>query len=467
MFYDGLIKLYEKVTGVAPAEVTPIAASGSGRRYYRLSGLKNLIGVIGTSERENIAFIREARFFQAMGVNVPEIVAVSIDNICYLQTDLGSTSFYDLLRQNGENEYIKSICRKTFEQLALMQFSTDGFDWSVCYPVKEMDPKSIMWDLNYFKYCFLKLQRLELDEPALEDDFEKLVARILSIRPAGFMYRDFQSRNIMVTDGKPWLIDFQGGRRGPVLYDAVSFLWQTRANFSEDFRHEILNEYIQNISNRSGVRPEDIHKDVDIIILFRMLQVLGAYGFRGLIEGKSPFIGQIPAALSTCREALLRTDNFPNILAVIEQLHEKEENRPRYENALLTVTVNSFSYKKGIPEDSSGNGGGFVFDCRAIHNPGRYEPYKQLTGDDLPVVEFLERESDITQFLNNCYSLVDNSVEKYIERGFSSLVVNFGCTGGQHRSVYSATHMANHLHIKYGIKVILNHREQNILKVLG
>ena len=325
-----------------------------------------------------------------------------------------------------------------------------------------IDVRSVMWDLNYFKYCFLKPMGMEFDESALEDDFEKLTSDILDVRPCGFMYRDFQSRNIMVQHDEPWLIDFQGGRRGPVMYDAVSFLWQARAGFSQQFRDTILSAYVADISAISGMSQSEIASSVNVMILFRMLQVLGAYGFRGAIERKPAFMEQVPQALDTCCQVV--TCDLPELYSVLHGVREKVRPYMRLDNSKLTVRVTSFSYKKGIPEDDIGNGGGFVFDCRAIHNPGRYEPYKQLTGDDLPVITFLERHSDIASFLAECYALVDASVEKYIERGFTSLSVNFGCTGGQHRSVYSATHLARHLHDKYGVRVLLDHREQGIIK---
>lgn len=467
MLYDCLINLYHKHTGENPECITPITGSGSDRTYVRLSACQSLIGVIGPSKRENLAFITESRFFRAKGINVPDVVAVSEDSLSYLQQDLGNTSLYDLLSGHGEDEYMAALCRRTLLGLAGMQFATAGFDWSVCYPISEIDHRSIMWDLNYFKYCFLKPVGAAFEEPALEVDFERLTSLILQAQPRGFMYRDFQSRNVLVLDDEPWFIDYQGARRGPVLYDAVSFLWQARAGFSQSFRQELLAHYVDDIATRAGIDRGIIMSSLDHLVLFRMLQVLGAYGFRGIIERKDTFLNQIPRALATCLGILQsHKDEFPHLHDIVCALIQDKEAPQRHDNALLTVTVTSFSYKKGIPGDDSGNGGGFVFDCRAIHNPGRYEPYRHLTGDDLPVIKFLERESSIADFLAHCYALVDASVEKYLERGFTSLAVSFGCTGGQHRSVYSATHMARHLRDKFGIRVILQHREQDITKIL-
>lgn len=130
----------------------------------------------------------------------------------------------------------------------------------------------------------------------------------------------------------------------------------------------------------------------------------------------------------------------------------------------LEITIYSFSYRKDLPKDPSGNGGGYVFDCRAIHNPGRYDEYKPLTGLDKPVIDFLEKDGEITGFLGHIYPLADQHIMRYQERGFSYLMFSFGCTGGQHRSVYAAQHLADYIAEKYKVKVILHHREQNILR---
>ncbi len=419
-----------------------------------MRGSVSLIGVIGTNRMENDAFIYESDFFSKRGINVPSVLAVSSDGMAYLQEDLGDKTLLDVIREEGESERVKYLCKEALTELVKMQSSTDGFDWNKCFPVVSLDRRSIMWDLNYFKYCFLKPVGIDFDEPRLEDEFVHLASCLENASPRGFMFRDFQSRNIMIKDNKPWFIDFQGGRKGPLIYDAVSFIWQARAGFSEDLKNELFDSYIDQLSEKA---PVDYPCKKEIIV-FRMLQVLGAYGFRGLIEKKQMFIDSIPGALASCIRYLDR-GQYPHLATCLNRANDEfVAKEPAKE---LTVYVTSFSYKRGIPEDHSGNGGGFVFDCRAIHNPGRYQPYKKLTGDEPSVIEFLERESDIEEFLNHCYALVDASVEVYLRRGFTSLQVNFGCTGGQHRSVYSATHMARHIAEKYGVRVVLTHREQN------
>jgi hypothetical protein len=201
-------------------------------------------------------------------------------------------------------------------------------------------------------------------------------------------------------------------------------------------------------------------------VLFRTLQVLGAYGFRGYFEKKPHFMQSVPFAIENLRQ-LLKQDypEYPYLCKVLRELTQLTQFSLEHQQRVLEVRIVSFAYKKGIPTDPSGNGGGFVFDCRAINNPGKYSKYNHFTGLDEPVVKFLEDDGEILRFLEHVYSLVDASVKRYLDRGFTNLMVSFGCTGGQHRSVYAAQHLAEHLHKKYGVKVDLIHREQNIEQV--
>lgn len=276
------------------------------------------------------------------------------------------------------------------------------------------------------------------------------------------MYRDFQSRNIMIHGGKPWLIDFQGGRRGPVEYDLVSFLWQARARFTPEMRRQLVEEYLRSARRYRSFDEKAFDRRLQYFVLFRTLQVLGAYGYRGYFEHKAHFVQSIPMAIDNLRALLAENDfaDMPYLVDLLRRMIALPLFELSEEADELTVRITSFSYKKGIPEDASGNGGGFVFDCRAIHNPGRYDEYKQLTGMDEPVINFLDKEEAMQDFLEHVYGIVDYSVEKYRSRGFKNLMVNFGCTGGQHRSVYSAEHLAAHLREKFGVKVVLTHREQ-------
>ncbi len=436
------------------ASIQPIAGSGSNRKYYRLTLTDDttVIGVIGTSVAENEAFIYLAQYFTARSLPVPAVIAVSDDRMAYLQEDLGSVALIDRITDCD-------LVGRTIDLLPRFQISgAMGLDFDRCYPVAEMDSRSVMWDLNYFKYCFLKPLGIEIDEPALEREFDALTIRLLSARPLGFMVRDFQSRNVMIHNDSPWLIDFQGGRRGPVHYDIASFLWQTRAGFTPAFRNEMVSRYVA----AAGVNEAEFRNALPDFVAFRMMQVLGAYGFRGLYERKTAFMQQIPAALAELRESL-DPATFPYLHSLASSITLPGQESTDVADGMLTVEVLSFSYRKGLPADLSGNGGGFVFDCRAVHNPGRYDRYKQLTGRDPEVIEFLESNGEITEFLSHCYALVDAAVDRYLERGFSHLQVAFGCTGGRHRSLYSADHMATHLRLSFAgrpIRIVLHHREQ-------
>jgi hypothetical protein len=330
----------------------------------------------------------------------------------------------------------------------------------------------VMFDLNYFKYCFLKPSGLEFDEVRLQDEFELLAKDLLEDSGNTFLYRDFNARNVMIKDGEPYFIDFQGGRRGPIYYDVASFVWQARFRYPQWLKERMIDSYLEALKEYKEYTDADrvgFDGRLRLSVLFRTLQVLGAYGFRGLVEQKAQFIVSIAPALENLRELIAKPfEAYPYLMEVLEGLTRlprfaAEESR----DGMLEVKVYSFSYRKGIPQDMSGNGGGYVFDCRAIHNPGRYEPYKKLTGRDEPVIRFLEDDGEITEFLSHIYAIVDSHVERYVRRGFSNLMMSFGCTGGQHRSVYSAEHVARHIAEKYPqVRVRLIHREQGIEETL-
>ena len=468
MIDEELKKLYVAYTGHEPESIDEMPASGSNRRYFRLKGEPTLIGVSGESVEENRAFLYMAEHFLQKGLPVPKVLIKSDDDIFYLQEDLGDTLLFNAIEKGrktsvfGEEE--KQLLRKTMRLLPAVQFAgADGMDFSYCYPQAEFNARSILWDLNYFKYCFLKATGLDFQEDKLEDDFQKMADVLLRSSSATFMYRDFQSRNVMIKDDEPWLIDFQGGRKGPVYYDVASFLWQAKANYPESLRKELLKEYIDALRKYQPVDETYFYAQLRHFVLFRTMQVLGAYGFRGYFEKKPHFIQSVPYAIENLRQLLKEPyAEYPYLCKILTELTEMKQFTDELQKRRLTVKVTSFAYKKGIPEDTSGNGGGFVFDCRAVNNPGKYERYKPFTGLDEPVIRFLEEDGEITEFLNHVYALVDASVKRYIERGFTSLSVCFGCTGGQHRSVYSAQHLAEHLNQKFGVQVNLMHREQNI-----
>ncbi|MDF9828874.1 RNase adapter RapZ [Parabacteroides sp. PF5-6] len=468
MVTEELHRLYSQLFGSSATDITELPSSGSNRRYFRLSGSPHVVGVSGTSQEENKAFLYMASHFGQKGIPVPKVYGWSEDFLYYIQEDLGDLLLFDAIEKGrkscvfDENE--RSLLHKTISLLPTIQFKgAEGLDFNQCYPQPSFNERSILWDLNYFKYCFLKATGMEFQEDRLEDDFRKMCEVLLRDKTHTFMYRDFQSRNVMIRDNAPWFIDFQGGRKGPVYYDIASFLWQAKANYPEGLRNELLNVYMDSLSQYTTVDRDDFTGQLRHFVLFRTLQVLGAYGFRGYFEKKPHFIQSVPFAIDNLRQ-LLREDypEYPYLYRVLRELVGLKQFSDDIKKRTLEVKVMSFAYKKGIPNDPSGNGGGFVFDCRAINNPGKYERYNHFTGLDEPVIHFLEEDGEITEFLNHIYTIVDSSVRRYIDRGFSNLMVCFGCTGGQHRSVYSAQRLAEHLNQKFGIKIDLVHREQNI-----
>lgn len=477
---QSLSLLFFEATGKKAGEQTALTASGSNRRYYRIESedkTVSLIGVQGTSRDENHAFLYMAEHFMQKGLNVPKVLAVSDDEMNYVQQDLGNVLLFDYIAEGRKTGVFsakeKDMLRETMRALARFQvIGAEEFDFNQCYPQPEFNLRSILWDLNYFKYCFLKATGLDFQEDKLENEFERLAYILLQNRMNAFMYRDFQSRNVMVckdADGNevPYFIDFQGGKRGPVFYDVASFLWQAKANFHPDLREELVEVYIEELQKHIPLDRELFYDTLKHFVLFRTMQVLGAYGFRGYFEKKPHFLQSIPFAIDNLRHLLKHaSEDYPYLIEVLQKMTEMKQFKDVGVRKPLVVRVMSFSYKKGIPADPSGNGGGFVFDCRAVNNPGKYERYTHFTGMDEPVITFLEEDGEILPFLEQAYQLVDFSVKRYKDRGFQNLMVSFGCTGGQHRSVYAAEKMAQHINEKFGVEVQLIHREQNMERVL-
>lgn len=505
-----LLDLYCKWAGAEPVAAERLSGAGSNREYYRLTAAdgQTVIGVIGTSRDENHAFVYLCRHFTQRRLPVPSVLAVSDDELRYLQTDLGQVSLFDAVaggRQAGGRYTLREreLLTRTIRELPEIQIrGARGLDFTQCYPQPEFDKSSVLFDLNYFKYCFLKATELDFHELKLEANFNLFAKELVSERAEGFLYRDFQARNVMLdADGKPYFIDFQGGRKGPYYYDLASFLWQASARYSHKLRRDLVKTYYESLKNYVDT-PSSRHfvDRLSQFVLFRTLQVLGAYGFRGYFEHKKHFLESIPPAIQNLRE-LLALDCFPYpyLMDMLRRLTElpqfarieqpsltradgyRTADKNVYEShpqdgpatfskydgkGPLVVRVYSFSYHKGIPDDESGNGGGYVFDCRSTHNPGRYEPYKKLTGLDESVIRFLEDDGEILTFLDSVYKLADAHVQRYIQRGFTNLMFSFGCTGGQHRSVYSAQHLGEYVNRKYGVEVHIIHREQGITQVL-
>ena len=403
--------------------------------------------------------------FKSKGIPVPEVYSVSDDGMAYIQEDIGDDTLFKKLR----DEDAQQLLCKAVRILPDIQFKgAEGFDFALCHATRKFDRRLVLFDLNYFKYCFLKPSGLEFDEVRLQDDFERLADDLISVPSDTFMYRDFNARNVMVKNGQPYFIDFQGGMQGPIYYDVASFVWHARAGYSQEQKEMMLSEYLDALSAYVPVDREPFLETLRLFVLFRTMQILGAYGFRGLVEQKAAFVVSIPDAISSLASQLeTPLKEYPYLDAVLRQLVALQKFQAQVSDGKLEVKVTSFSFKKGIPQDLSGNGGGYVFDCRSIHNPGRYAPYKNITGRDKPVIDFLEEDGEIIGFLDHVYGVVDPHVETFASRGFTSLMVSFGCTGGQHRSVYCAEHLAHHLAEKYpDVRVRLVHREQNIEEVL-
>ena len=470
---DCIIKLADNYLSEKIVDIKLLPASGSSRIYYRISTEKDTyIATYNSNIEENIAFLNFSKHFKGTNIPVPEIISVNDEKDCYIQSDLGDTSLFDYIQNCVKNNSYDECTIKLYKQSIshLVDFQIKGhkeLDYSVAFPSPAFDRNSVIDDLNYFKYYFLKVNdEIDFNESRLNADFQSIADFIMEAPSDFFMYRDFQSRNIMIKDNSSYFIDYQGGRKGPLQYDIISLLYQVKAQLPNDLRNELLSHYKNALSRYVNVEEVKFDKYYNVFILLRLLQVLGAYGFRGLIQKKRHFIESIPFALKeliSLRDNLnlpFKTNELTKILNQIERLLPKYQH---IENEKLTVIVNSFSYKNGgIPEDRSGNGGGFVFDCRALPNPGRYEEYKKLTGQDVEVQDYLNKYPEVHRFIDLTQSIIFQSIDNYIERNFKNLFVNFGCTGGQHRSVFFAETAAKALHQKYPqIKVVLNHLVQN------
>ena len=465
-----LIDLFKKRFSEEVISSEMLPPSGSYREYLRLKSMHfNAIGTWNEDEKENKAFVNFSLHLRANGVDVPEIYEYDPQAHIYLQEDLGDITLFSFLSevraQSGFSSEITNTYRKVVKILPVIQVTAGKeIDFNYCYPRKAFDRQSMMWDLNYFKYYFLKLAKITFDEQALEDDYTAFCDYLLKAESNFFLMRDFQSRNILLRQGEPWFIDYQGGRRGALQYDLASLLYDSKADIPQPVREELIEEYLDQLMKIHPVDRNEFKQYFYGYVLIRMMQAMGAYGFRGFYEKKAHFLKSIPFALANLNVVMKKIDipiQLPELYAVLNSLSESEvlKNIAVQENE-LTVSITSFSFKKGIPADPSGNGGGFVFDCRALPNPGRLAEYQHLTGKDSEVATYLEAYPEVEKFQNAVFSLVDQSVNGYLERKFSHLTVQFGCTGGQHRSVYFAERMAAHLRNNFPVKIVLIHREQ-------
>lgn len=466
-----LEKLFEEYTRQKPENIYELPSSGSNRRYFRITGSgMSLIGAKGLDVDENIAFMEIAKHFRLKGLPVPQVLCASEDKMFYLQEDLGDITLFNTIQQGRETSHFSpdeiALLKKTIATLPKLQFEGGkGLDYNVCFPQPEFDERNVWFDCNYFKYCFLKTTGIEFSEIKLHDDLTKMAADLLEGgNEETFMYRDFQARNVMLVDGNPYFIDFQGGRKGPLYYDLASFVWQAKANYPTSLKEELIETYREALKKYVDIPRETFYKKLRLFVLFRTMQVLGAYGFRGYFEKKPHFLQSVPFAIDNLRKLIQEEPfyEYPYIQQLLVELTNMRQFSDLRAERKLEVRIFSFSYKKGIPVDTSGNGGGYVFDCRAINNPGKYDHFKHFTGLDKEVIEFLETDGEVTKFLSHVYDLADAHVTRYMERKFTNLMFSFGCTGGQHRSVYCAQHLAEYLAKKYNITVKVYHREQGI-----
>ncbi|MFZ4400436.1 MAG: RapZ C-terminal domain-containing protein [Bacteroidales bacterium] len=471
MIKQRLIELFENWAKEKVISLYLLPASGSYRKYYRIKGLsKNCLGVYNQDQKENQAFITFSHHFLKHSLCVPEIFAQNQEDCIYLIQDFGDETLFERLQilkaQNANNEDIIQLYKKVIDELPKFQIlAAQDIDFNKAYPRQQFDKQSMLWDLNYFKYYFLKLAQIPFDEQDLEEDFHMFSDFLLETETNYFLYRDFQSRNIMIYKDQPYFIDYQGGRKGALQYDIASLLYDAKADLSYECREILLDYYLEKLSTYVKIDKDKFLAYYYGYVIIRILQAMGAYGFRGFYENKSIFLQSIPFALKNLKWILNNINlplKIPTLLNTLSKLSEAEKIKAIINTQNLIIKINSFSYKKQIPIDNSGNGGGFVFDCRALPNPGRLEVYKTLTGKDQEVIEFLEKKPIVNQFIEHIFNVISISVDNYLERGFNSLTINFGCTGGQHRSVYSAEKIAARIKEKYSLNCVIHHFEQEI-----
>jgi aminoglycoside/choline kinase family phosphotransferase len=460
--------LFENHFGEKVISALLLPQSGSAREYFRIRSKNHkAVGTYYPERKENEAFISFSEHFKSLALNVPLIYCENINENIYLQEDLGDETLFSFLEKNRKsNEFPETVLeyyKKSLSHLADIQIKgAKGLNFEKCVPRKAFDKSSMMWDLNYFKYFFLKLAHIPFDEQLLENDFSAFSDFLCEAESSFFLFRDFQSRNIMIHNNDVFFIDYQGGRKGALAYDVASLLYDAKADLPEEIRELLKKYYIEIILKKYGINSDDFEKYYYGFVLIRMMQAMGAFGYRGIFERKEHFIRSIPFAIKNLLTIFDKCDfliQFPELKKVLLLLPDSPDLKDLSHKLKLKITVKSFSYKKGIPYDATGNGGGFVFDCRFLDNPGRIEHMKTLCGKDPEVIDFLEKNEETALFSQNIKNLLKEGVEKYINREYSDLSVSFGCTGGRHRSVYFAETTAKYLSENFPVKVILEHTE--------
>ena len=309
-----------------PVRITQLPPSASPRKYFRVyvSDGTTYITAWNSNVEENEAFISFAKHFRSQNLPVPEIYRVHAEKHFYALEDLGDTQLFHIIKEDGFTEKTISLLEKSLDKLFEIQTrGIENLDLSVAFPRAEFDETSIMWDLNYFKYYFLKLSEIDFNEQRLENDFIKFTQTLLQPERKYFLYRDFQTRNIMIVNGEPYFIDFQGGRKGALHYDVASLLYDANADIPQEIREKLLSHYLEILSSRYPQEAEEFHKYFNHFVLVRMLQALGAFGFRGLVQRKQLFIEAIPPAIANLQKLL--EEKLPL------------ENCPELRNALLNL----------------------------------------------------------------------------------------------------------------------------------
>lgn len=468
---DVLNRLFEEHFHSPVKRIQPLQGElgASGRKIIRLSNESNsAVGILYGVREENTAFLEFSRHFRKHGLPVPEIYGQALDQGAYLEEDLGNTTLFEFLSNNRDGENIAEPVIEAYRNVValLPRFQVEAgrdLNYEVCYPIGSFDRQSVAWDLNYFKYYFLRLAGIPFNEQALENDFGRLTDFLMTADRDYFLYRDFQSRNILLRDGQPFFVDYQGGRKGALQYDVASLLFDAKADLPPALREDLLHHYLRSLANYIDVDSETFLRHYYAYVYIRIMQALGAYGFRGFYERKAHFLQSVPYAMKNVRWLLHQVElpvALPTLMGAFQSMLASEKLLSLANDAQsLKVQIFSFSFHRGLPKDETGNGGGFVFDGRSLPNPGREERFKPLTGKDAPVIDYLNQQESVHQFLASVMSLVDASVSSYRQRGFKNLMVSFGCTGGQHRSVFLAEQLAKHFRATNGVEVAVRHIE--------
>jgi len=468
---DILKRLFEQHFRLPAEVVQPLQGrlGSSGRAIVRLTGgPSSAIGILYPVREENVAFLEFSRHFRRRGLPVPEIYAEDLSQGAYLEEDLGDITLFDFLVTNRTGTAIAPPAIEAYRKVVAMlpRFQVEAgrdLNYKVCHPRDRFDRQSIAWDLNYFKYYFLRLAGIPFNEQALENDFTRLTKFLLGAKADYFLYRDFQSRNVMLPGGQPYFLDYQGGRKGALQYDIASLLYDGKADLPPELRQELLDHYLDCLAGYIDLDREAFMEHYYAYVYVRILQAMGTYGFRGFYERKPHFLQSVPYALKNLRWLAHNVKlpiALPTLLEALQGMLASEKLQGLASSAEgLKVRIFSFSFHREVPADESGNGGGYIFDARSLPNPGREEQFRALTGKDAPVIDYLNRQASVHQYLANVQSLVDASVSNYQRRDFKSLMVSFGCTGGQHRSVYLAEQLAKHLRENGGVDVAVRHIE--------